>query len=130
MAIGESKKDVRTTWIGFTVIFAVIGSLLLYKGRDTYLYFYGASLFFGVFIFAPMVLLPIYRLWAKFAGAMAWFNTRLLLIIIYYLVLTPFGLVMRLFGKDPMDRKIDKTAATYWKRKIHHTDKKRYEKQY
>lgn len=131
MAIGETKREVRITWIGFTVIFAVIGSILLYKEKETYLYFYGASSFFAFFAaFAPMALLPLYRLWVKFATALAWFNTRLLLGMVFYFVITPIGLFMRLIGKDPMERKIDKEATTYWNDKELDDDLTRYTKQF
>jgi hypothetical protein len=131
MAIGESKREVRTTWIGFTVIFAVFGSIALYKGKDWYLYLYTISALFAFFAaFAPMLLLPLYRQWVKFAMVMAWFNTRLLLGIVYYFVMTPFGLTMRLFGSDLLDEKLDKSAKTYWKEKEKITDLSRYEKQY
>ena len=131
MAIGESRREVRITWTGFAVIFSVIGSILLYRERSAFAYFYGAAGFFAFFAaVAPMALLPLYRIWVKFAIALAWFNTRLLLGIVFYLVITPTGLCMRLFGYDPLDRKIDKEAATYWKEKEQHGDITRYEKQY
>ncbi|MBI4665212.1 MAG: hypothetical protein HY751_02250 [Nitrospinae bacterium] len=131
MAIGESVKEVRTTWTGFTVIFGVIGGILWWRGRAAYPYFLGASAFFAFFAaFAPMALLPFYRLWIKFAAALAWFNTRLLLAIVFYLIITPTGLIMRALGKDPMDRRIDKSAATYWKKREPNTDLASYEKQY
>ncbi|VAX18789.1 hypothetical protein MNBD_NITROSPINAE04-2486 [hydrothermal vent metagenome] len=131
MAIGESKREVRTTWIGFTIIFLIIGSLLLYKDRGTYLYFYSASAFFALFAaVAPMALLPLYRLWVKFAMALAWFNTRLLLAMVFYLVITPIGVAMRLFGKDVLDAKIDREAPTHWKKRKPHGDPASYEKQF
>lgn len=131
MKIGESKREVRTTWIGFTVIFAVFGSILLYKGRDTYVYFYGASAFFAAFAaVAPMALLPLYRLWVKFATALAWVNTRLLLGLVFFAVVTPVGLFMRLLGKDPLKLKMDRDAGSYWIKKDHHGDMSRYEKPY
>ncbi|SNY49506.1 hypothetical protein SAMN06297280_1440 [Arsukibacterium tuosuense] len=40
-----------------------------------------------------------YRLWMAFARVMAWLNTRLLLGIVFYLLILPLGLVLRLFGK-------------------------------
>ncbi len=129
--MGESKREVRITWIGFAVIFGVIASLLLYKGRVTYPYFFSASGFFAFFaVFAPMALLPLYRLWVKFATALAWFNTRLLLGATFYLVITPVGLVMRLSGKDLLDLKIDRNAKSYWKKRELVEDLSRYEKQY
>ena len=131
MAIGESKREVRITWIGFTVIFTVIGTILLYKGRGTFPYFYGAAGFFGFFAAAaPMVLLPLYRVWIRFAGALGRFNTKLLLGAVFFLVVTPIGLALKMTGKDVLDEKIDKNADTYWKPKEQHGDPSRYEKQY
>jgi len=131
MAIGESKKEVRTTWAGFTVIFAVIGAITWWKGRESSIYWFGASAFFAFCaIAAPMVLLPLYRLWVKFAAAMAWLNTKLLLALIFYLVITPIGFVMRIAGKDILDEKIYRGASSYWKQKEAHNDPSRYEKQF
>jgi len=36
-----------------------------------------------------------------------------LLSIVFYLIFLPIGLIMRLFGKDPMKRKFDKSTKTY-----------------
>ena len=131
MAIGESRREVRTTWIGFAVIFAIVASVLLYKGRGSYVYFYGASAFFAAFAaFAPMALLPAYRAWAVFARALAWVNTRLLLGILFYLMITPLGLVLRALGKDPLERAPDPAADTYWAQREKIADPSRYYKQY
>lgn len=131
MAIGESVKEVRTTWAGFTVIFAVMGAVLWWRGRGAYPCLLGASAFFAFFAaFAPMALLPVYRLWVKFAMAMAWVNTRLLLGLVFYLVITPIAVVFRIIGKDPLDRAIDKKAETYWKNREPVRDLSRYEEQY
>ncbi|MCE5270112.1 SxtJ family membrane protein, partial [bacterium] len=54
------------------------------------------------------------KLWMKLAHALGWFNTRLLLILVFYLVLTPVGLLMRLFGKRPLSLGWDKDAPSYW----------------
>lgn len=130
MAIGESKKELRTTWIGFAVLFVLLGSISLFKKKTGWPYFYGVSAFFSFFAaFAPFALMPLYRLWVKFATVMAWINTKLLLAIVFYLVVTPTGRLMRLLGKDLLDEKIDKTTATYWNKKEH--DKTAdYENQY
>jgi hypothetical protein len=37
-----------------------------------------------------------------------------LMAIIYYLVVTSIGLIMRIFGRDSMYRRFDRDAATYW----------------
>jgi hypothetical protein len=131
MKIGESLREVRITWLGFTGIFTLFGSISLWREGAAWPYLYGVAVFFALFAaVAPMALLPLYRIWAKFAAFMAWFNTHLLLGIVYYLVITPIGLGMRALGKDPLDRTIDKSATSYWRAKTHHRDRERYEKQY
>ena len=53
----------------------------------------------------------------KFAFVLGWINTRLILGIFFYLILTPVGLIMRLFGRDPLHRKLDRKATTYWEKR-------------
>jgi len=58
--------------------------------------------------------LRFFRLWMKFAEALSWVMTRVLLSIFFFLILTPVGLVMRLFGKAPMDLAWKDGKSTYW----------------
>ncbi|GAB5451652.1 MAG: hypothetical protein Hals2KO_19800 [Halioglobus sp.] len=60
----------------------------------------------------PTWLQPVYRVWMKFANALGWVNTRIILSVIFFLVFLPFGLVMRLFN-DPMRRRWDSEAESY-----------------
>ncbi|HEX9161166.1 MAG TPA: SxtJ family membrane protein, partial [Thermoanaerobaculia bacterium] len=62
-----------------------------------------AALFAASALIAPAPLAPVYRWWMHLAEALAWVNTRVLLIIIFYLVVTPVGLVMRLARRAPLD---------------------------
>jgi hypothetical protein len=62
---------------------------------------------------APGSLRPVYAVWMKFGQVMNWINTRLILGILFYGIFLPFGLLMRLFGKDPMHRGRDTAASTY-----------------
>ncbi|HNQ56255.1 MAG: sxtJ [Rhodocyclaceae bacterium] len=64
-------------------------------------------------LLAPLSLRLPYGLWTRLGHALGWLNTRLLLGIIFYLMITPMGLAMRLFGRDPMRRRIDAAAKTY-----------------
>ena len=61
----------------------------------------------------PVALQPIYIVWMKFGSVMGWVNTRIILGLLFYVMFLPVGLVMRLFGKDPMRRKLDKAATSY-----------------
>ncbi len=64
-------------------------------------------------LLAPRALQPIHAGWMKFGHVMNWINTRLILGLLFYGIFLPFGLVMRLLGKDPMQRKLDDRVSTY-----------------
>jgi len=60
-------------------------------------------IFFG--LVAPMWLQPVYRLWMKFGLILNKITTPIIMVIVFYLVITPIGLVRRLVSDDPMARK-------------------------
>jgi hypothetical protein len=64
-------------------------------------------------LLAPRLLAPAHRLWMALAEGLAWINTRILLSIVFFGVVTPMGVVMRALGRDPMRRGFDPRAATY-----------------
>src|SRR5438105_4241668 len=73
-----------------------------------------AVLFAIAALVAPRALRGIYRLWMRIGEALAWINTRIILTLIFFLVVTPTGLVMRLFGRPPIDPRRRRFAASYW----------------
>lgn len=64
-------------------------------------------------LIAPRILGPIHRAWMKLGEGLAWINTRIILGVIYYVVVTPLGLLMRRFSHDPMRRQLDRSGETY-----------------
>jgi len=90
----------------------------------------GALLLAGGFLLPTALRYP-YRGWMKFARATGWFNTRLLLILVFYLVITPIALLLRLFGKSTLKLRWEKEAASYWiRREKVPFDPQRYEKHF
>ena len=63
------------------------------------------------------ILLLLKSLWMKFAHAVGWFNTRLLLTIVYFVIFALPVLILKFMRKDLLDRRWNKTATTYWKNK-------------
>jgi predicted membrane channel-forming protein YqfA (hemolysin III family) len=61
----------------------------------------------------PLSLKYIFKVWMLFGAVMGWINTRLILGIVFYLMFVPFALAMKLLGKDPLSRKLDKQMITY-----------------
>ena len=110
------NKDLRQFGIVLGLILGVFGGIYFLKGHQTaYLRFLSVAVIILVAgIFVPRVLRPVYAVFIKIARVIGWVNTRILLFLIYFLILTPIGFIRRLFGNDPMDRKIDKSAQSYW----------------
>lgn len=62
----------------------------------------------------PASLAPVYKGWMKFGHALGWLNTRLILGLVFYVVIFPMGMVMRLvFRKDPMHRRFEPGSESY-----------------
>ena len=89
-----------------SVAFAVLTALRVWRRRFdevAILLVVMAALFATIALVAPRSLEPIHRWWMRLAEALGWINTRILLILIFYLVVTPLGLIMRLFRRAPLD---------------------------
>ncbi|QCH15040.1 hypothetical protein CB0101_08960 [Synechococcus sp. CB0101] len=62
---------------------------------------------------APSLLRHPYRAWMALGHALGWVNGRIVLGVVYWVVLQPIALVMRLSGHDPLRRRWDPSASTY-----------------
>ena len=62
----------------------------------------------------PKWLTPLRMVWDKIGHILGVINTYILLTIFYIFILTPLGLLMRLFGKDILKLKITPKQTTYW----------------
>ncbi|MDX8411096.1 MAG: SxtJ family membrane protein [Mariprofundaceae bacterium] len=62
---------------------------------------------------APASIRPLYMGWMRVAMLIGEVINRLLLGVVFYLVIFPMGFIMRLMGKDPMARKLDKSIKSY-----------------
>jgi hypothetical protein len=116
-------------WLGF---FALIGIYCLW-GKDS---LRAAAVFWAIAaagslgILWPTLLRPVYLVWMTLALPIGWTVSHLLLMVVYYLVLTPIGLLMRLFQYDPMRRQFDRQAKSYWTPHDADADKAAYFRQF
>jgi hypothetical protein len=84
----------------------------------------------GVYWAVPPVRRWIYVGWMYAAFPIGWTVSHVLMAFIYYVVITPIGLIIRATGRDPLLRRFDRSASTYW---VHHPppgDITRYFRQY
>ena len=54
--------------------------------------------FWSFGMIAPFMLAPVYRAWMKVGHLLGWFNTRLIMGIVFFLIMVPMGLILRLFN--------------------------------
>lgn len=62
---------------------------------------------------APSILRPVYRGWMVIGRALGWANTKLILGILYFFILCPLGLIIRLIRRDPLARSFIRDLETY-----------------
>lgn len=79
-----------------------------------------ALVLFGILV--PSGLRRPYLVWMGLALALGFVTTRIILGVVFYLVITPIGLVRRALGHDSMHRKPDASVSSYWIRKEPPTD--------
>jgi hypothetical protein len=110
----KSSSD-RSFGIVFAVVFAVIGLLpFLYGGAVRWWSFVVAIGFVTVTAIRPELLGPLNRLWFKFGLLLNSIVSPLVMGLLFYLIITPFALFMRLSGKDLLHLKRDPKAQSYW----------------
>ena len=64
-------------------------------------------------LIAPASLRPIYRGWMRFGIALSRITTPIIMGLVFFIVIMPFGLVRRLFGRDSMQRTLEDGVDTY-----------------
>ena len=99
-------------------IFAALALLLYWRHRLHAAFFisaFAAPPLLLLALVAPRALVPVERGWRALAHALGWVNTRVLLAVVYFLVFAPIALVLRIAGKDPLERRRDPGRATYWR---------------
>lgn len=114
--INSSVRELRKFAFVMGVPLVLIGGFLLWRQRDYYWYFFAAS---GAFVCAgllvPVVLKPIHKVWMTFSIIMGWLMTRVILFVLFFLILTPTALLLRLLGKDLLNMKVDRNSSqSYW----------------
>lgn len=112
-----SRRDLE--WFGVVVaaFCGAAGALLFWKlgapATARGFWIAGAAILVAYYA-VPALRKPMYVGWMVLCWPLGWLMSHLILGIAYFLVITPVGLIMRTLGNDPMRRKFDPAATTYW----------------
>ena len=117
LRLNPSKNELR--WFGLTMLLfsCVIAAVVYLQSGSTrapqVIVGIGAGLG-GIFYTLRPLRLPIYRLWMRAFHPIGWAVSHFILISIYYLVLTPIGLLLRAVRYDPLNRRFEPKTDSYW----------------
>ena len=99
----------------FFVVFLIIGLWPLKNGDNLNVYFVAIS---GIFLILGLInsklLSPLNKIWIKLGEILGIIIAPIVMFLVYFIVLTPVSLIVRLFGKDLLSLKFFKKKDSYW----------------
>lgn len=130
--IKSGKKELKEFGLTVGIVFILISGFLLWKKIENYFYFFIIGLLLVIFgLFFTPVLKPLHKVWMMLALFLGYVMTRVILSILFYVIITPIGIFMKLIGNDLLDVNFNKKRESYWVQKDkNYLSKTNYEKQY
>ena len=105
----------RSFGLVFAVVFFLIGLFPLLGSGSIRLWSLGlGAAFLIVSLLRPQVLQPLNKLWTRFGLLLNKIVSPVMLAALFFLVVTPTGLLMRLFSGNPLKPGFDRKAESYW----------------
>jgi Saxitoxin biosynthesis operon protein SxtJ len=99
----------------FVLVFALFAAYFLWRGGSWWPVFAGLSaLTLVVSLVAPQLLHPLNRAWMAFGLLLGRIITPIVLGLMFFVIFTPVGILMRLFGRDALRLKLSTDLGSYW----------------
>jgi Saxitoxin biosynthesis operon protein SxtJ len=112
-----SRRELLWFGVALAAFCGVVGALLRWRfgapGAARAVWIAGAAIA-ALYYALPPIRRAVYLGWTYASWPIGWVVSHVILGITWYLVITPTGLVMRMLGHDPMRRRFDREAPTYW----------------
>jgi hypothetical protein len=108
----ELKTFGLVTGIATAIIFGLVLPWLFNHVYPRWPWLIALILWLFAFVY-PLALKPVSKAWLTIGHWLGWFNTRVILGLMYYTVFFIIGVAMQLMGKDPMARKLDSSTGSY-----------------
>ena len=116
--IGNSKIKIgsnRNFGIVFFIVFLVVSLWPLTYGEPIRIWSAIISLVFLILgLMNSKLLTPLNQLWFKFGIILGAIIAPIVMGVVFFLVITPIGFIMRIMGKDLLKKRYDKKKETYW----------------
>ena len=128
-----SRRDLLWFGLLLPVFFAIVGAVVWRRTGAltpaTAVWAAGGTVS-ALFALWPASRRRIYVGWMYAVYPIGWTVSHLLLGVVYFVVITPVGLALRVLRRDPLERRRDRAAATYWVRHNPADSIKRYLRQF
>lgn len=125
--IKSTKKELRS----FSIIFFLVSFVIAwYSGSQAVYFLILAGGFALAAIFTPKFIVPLHKVWMGVGIILGAIVSRIILILVFFLVVTPIGILAKLFGKDFLKLKLDKPRLSYWEYREKQEAKEDYLKQF
>jgi hypothetical protein len=97
------------------VAIAVLGALFMWRGKGEPVWFFAiAGTFLLLGLVVPVALKPVQKVWMALAIVLGWFMTRVILVIVFFVGVTPVALIARITGKRFLDLGFEPERKSYW----------------
>ena len=97
----KSQSSNRSFGLLFFIVFIVVGLWPVTKGETANIYLILISLFFLIFgLINSKILSPFNKAWIKFGEILGLIIAPIIMALVYFIILTPISLIVRMFGKD------------------------------
>jgi hypothetical protein len=115
--ISSTPKDLRN--FGLTVGIALLIISLIWQQTPEAIYLAMAGgLLFIIGLTVPIVLKPLQKVWMGLSIVLGFIVSRMILLVLFYLVFTPIGFIGRIMGKDFLPVRLQKKQqASYWEQR-------------
>ncbi len=111
----HKKSSNRSFGILFFVVFLGFGLWPLTKDQPiNFIFIFISTVFLILGIFNSKILSPLNSLWIKFGELLGRIVAPIVMALVYFVILTPISLLVRIFGKDLLGLKFLKKQNSYW----------------
>ena len=109
------SKDLIIFGLIWAVIFLIYGLFPLLQGHKIRIW---STVIAGVVVlvslFRPCLLSGLYRIWVKAGEFVGGILSQVIMFLLYFGLFTPMALILRILGKDLLNKKLDKNTDSYW----------------
>ena len=111
----KSQSSSRSFGLLFFIIFLIFGLWPIKNGYTPNYYLITISAIFLILsILNSKILSPFNKGWIKFGEFLGLIIAPIIMALIYFVILTPVSLMVRLFGKDLLGLRFSKKHSSYW----------------